>query len=121
MHPGDNLYTSSVVALDADTGKIKGHHQYHWNDSWDWDEVSTPLLIDVRRDGRTIRSLVHPGRNGYLGSSSAERTASGSSTPSPMSGRRCSRASIRRRAGRATRSEERRVGKECRSRWSPYH
>src|SRR2546430_6547402 len=41
MHPGDNLYTSSVVALDADTGKIKGHHQYHWNDSWDWDEVST--------------------------------------------------------------------------------
>jgi len=66
MHPGDNLYTSSVVALDADTGKIKGHHQYHWNDSWDWDEVSTPLLIDVRRDGRTIRSLVHPGRNGYL-------------------------------------------------------
>src|SRR5438067_8578476 len=66
MHPGDNLYASSVVALDADTGKIKGHHQYHWNDSWDWDEVSTPLLIDVRRDGRTIRSLVHPGRNGYL-------------------------------------------------------
>ena len=66
VHPGDNLYSSSVLALDADTGKIRGHHQYHWNDSWDWDEVSTPLLIDVRRDGRTIKSLVHPGRNGYL-------------------------------------------------------
>ena len=66
MHPGDNLYSSSVLALDVDTGKIKGHHQYHWNDSWDWDEVSTPLLMDVKRDGRTIKSLVHPGRNGYL-------------------------------------------------------
>ena len=66
MHPGDNLYTSSVIALDVDTGAIRGHHQYHWNDSWDWDEVSTPLLIDVQRGGRTIKSLVHPGRDGYL-------------------------------------------------------
>jgi len=66
MHPGDNLYTSSVLALDADTGKIRGHHQYHWNDSWDWDEVSTPLLIDAQRGGRTIKALVHPARNGYL-------------------------------------------------------
>src|SRR6266446_6807842 len=66
MHPGDSLYTSSVVALDADTGKLKGYHQYHWNDNWDWDEVSAPLLIDVQRNGRTIKSLVHPGRNGYL-------------------------------------------------------
>src|SRR5262249_60358762 len=66
MHPGDNLYASSVIALDADTGKIRGHHQYHWNDSWDWDEVSTPLLIDFPKDGRTVKDLVHPGRNGYL-------------------------------------------------------
>jgi len=64
--PADNLYTSSVIALDADTGRLRGYHQYHWNDSWDWDEVSTPLLIDVPRDGRTIKALVHPGRNGYL-------------------------------------------------------
>ena len=64
--PGDNLYTNSVVAIDADTGELKGHHQYHWNGSWDWDEVSTPLLIDVERGGRRIPSLVHPGRNGYL-------------------------------------------------------
>jgi alcohol dehydrogenase (cytochrome c) len=65
-HPGDNLYTTSVIALDVDTGKLKGHHQYHWNDSWDWDEVSTPLLVDVERNGRTIKGLVHPARNGYL-------------------------------------------------------
>ena len=66
QRPGDNLYTNSVVAMDADTGEIKAHHQYHWNGSWDWDEVSAPLLIDVPRAGRTIKSLVHPARNGYL-------------------------------------------------------
>jgi alcohol dehydrogenase (cytochrome c) len=66
QRPGDNLYTNSVVAFDADTGEMKGYHQYHHNGSWDWDEVSAPLLIDVARDGRTIKSLVHPARNGYL-------------------------------------------------------
>jgi alcohol dehydrogenase (cytochrome c) len=65
-HPGDNLYTTSVLALDVDTGKIRGHHQYHWGDNWDWDEVSTPLLVDVNRGGRTFPALVHPARNGYL-------------------------------------------------------
>ena len=64
--PGDNLYATSVIALDVETGEIRAHHQYHWNDSWDWDEVSAPLLLDFRRDGRTVSGLVHPGRNGYL-------------------------------------------------------
>jgi alcohol dehydrogenase (cytochrome c) len=66
FHPGDNLYTSSVIAVDPNTGAIKAHHQYHWNDSWDWDEVTPPMLIDVNRDGRTFTGLVHPGRDGYL-------------------------------------------------------
>jgi len=64
--PGDNLYTSSVMAIEPDTGKMKGFHQYHWNDSWDWDEVDPPILMDVEKDGRTVKGLVHPGRNGYL-------------------------------------------------------
>lgn len=64
--PGDNLYANSVIALDADTGELKGYHQYHWNGSWDWDEVAPPLLVDVERGGRKIKALVHPGRNGYL-------------------------------------------------------
>ena len=63
---GDNLYTTSAIALDVDTGKIKGHHQYHWNDAWDWDEVSAPLLIDTDFDGKRIKAAVHAGRNGYL-------------------------------------------------------
>jgi len=64
--PGDNLYATSVIALDVASGKLEAHHQYHWNDSWDWDEVSAPLLVDVNRDGKTIKALVHAGRNGYL-------------------------------------------------------
>jgi alcohol dehydrogenase (cytochrome c) len=66
VRPGDNLYANSVIALDADTGALKAYHQYHWNDSWDWDEVSAPILLDVQRSGRSIKALVHPGRNGYL-------------------------------------------------------
>jgi alcohol dehydrogenase (cytochrome c) len=62
-HPGDNLYTSSVLALDPDSGKMKTYFQYHQNDSWDWDEVDAPMLVDLQRDGRTIKSLIHPGRN----------------------------------------------------------
>lgn len=64
--PGDNLYSTSVVALDVSDGAIVGHHQYHHNDSWDWDEVATPMLIDFERDGRTVSGLVHAARNGYL-------------------------------------------------------
>jgi alcohol dehydrogenase (cytochrome c) len=63
---GDNLYATSVIAIDVENGRIRGHHQYHWNDSWDWDEVSAPLLIDFSRKGELIKGLVHPGRNGYM-------------------------------------------------------
>jgi alcohol dehydrogenase (cytochrome c) len=66
QRPGDNLYTSSTVAIDVTAGQIKGYHQYHPNDSWDWDEVSPPLLIDYKRQNRTVKGLVNPARNGYL-------------------------------------------------------
>lgn len=73
--PGDNLYATSVIAIDMATGEIKGHHQYHWNDAWDWDEVSTPVLMDLERDGRTFPAAIHAGRNGYLWT--LERTPEG--------------------------------------------
>jgi alcohol dehydrogenase (cytochrome c) len=66
QRPGDNLYTSSVVALDVKSGAISGHFQYHQNDSWDWDEVSPPVLVDYRRGERTIKGLVDAARDGYL-------------------------------------------------------
>src|SRR5687768_2323947 len=64
--PGDNLYTSSTVAFDVMTGRIKGYFQYHPNDSWDWDEVSPPILVDYQRNGRTVKGLINVARNGYL-------------------------------------------------------
>ena len=66
QRPGDNLYTSSTLAIDVATGTIKGHHQYHPNDSWDWDEVSPPILADYTRNGRTIKGLIDVARDGYL-------------------------------------------------------
>ncbi|HXD74040.1 MAG TPA: PQQ-dependent dehydrogenase, methanol/ethanol family, partial [Vicinamibacterales bacterium] len=66
LRPGDNLYTSSTLAIDVATGAIKGYHQYHPNDSWDWDEVSPPILVDFQRNGRTIKGLIDVARDGYL-------------------------------------------------------
>jgi alcohol dehydrogenase (cytochrome c) len=64
--PGDNLYTASTVAIDAATGTIKGYFQYTPNESWDFDEVAPPLLIDFTRNGKTIKGLVDFTRSGYL-------------------------------------------------------
>jgi alcohol dehydrogenase (cytochrome c) len=66
QRPGDNLYTSSTLALDGDTGKIKGHFQYQPNESWDWDAQNPPMLVDFQRDGTTTEGLLNPNRNGYL-------------------------------------------------------
>ena len=64
--PGDNLYTASTLALDVATGAIKGYFQYHPNDSWDYDEVSPPILVDYQRNGRTVKGLVDVARDGYM-------------------------------------------------------
>ena len=66
QRPGDNLFTSSTIALDPETGEMKGHFQYHWNDSWDWDEMNAPMVVDYQQNGRTVKGLIKPSRNGYL-------------------------------------------------------
>jgi alcohol dehydrogenase (cytochrome c) len=66
QRPGDNLYTTSTIALDASTGAMKGYFQYHQNDSWDYDEVSPPILVDFQRNGRTLKGLINVARDGYL-------------------------------------------------------
>jgi alcohol dehydrogenase (cytochrome c) len=66
QRPGDNLYTSSTIALDATTGAIKGHFQYTPNESFDWDEVSPPVVVDYKRNGRTVKGLIDVARNGYI-------------------------------------------------------
>jgi alcohol dehydrogenase (cytochrome c) len=66
QRPGDDLYTSSTIAIDVATGAIKGHFQYDPNESWDWDEVSPPILVDYQRNGQTVKGLIDVGRDGYL-------------------------------------------------------
>jgi alcohol dehydrogenase (cytochrome c) len=63
--PGDNLYTDSSLALDADTGKIKWHYQHTPNDPYDYDSVAENVLVDVPgRDGPQKLAL-EADRNGF--------------------------------------------------------
>ena len=66
QRPGDNLYVASTVAFDVATGRIRGHFQYNPNESWDWDEVSPPILVDYQRNGRTVKGLIDVARDGYI-------------------------------------------------------
>src|SRR5712691_5964623 len=63
--PGDNLYTSSVIAFDAATGKIAWWHQYTPNDNRDYDETGTHILIDAKVNGEDRKIVSHAGRNGF--------------------------------------------------------
>ncbi len=61
--PGENLYTSGVVALDADTGKLKSYFQENPHDNWDFDgSVGEFVMLD--RDGKNY--VVHPNKGGYV-------------------------------------------------------
>lgn len=67
--PGDNLYTASVVALDADTGKLKWHYQFSPHDEFDYDAVQIPVLADMPwqdKDGqkKTRKVMMWANRNG---------------------------------------------------------
>ncbi len=63
---GANLYTDSIVALDADNGKLKWYFQFTPHDTHDWDAESIPVLVDMNYDGKPRKLLVHPNRNGFL-------------------------------------------------------
>jgi alcohol dehydrogenase (cytochrome c) len=63
--PGDNLYTNSLLAIDAATGKFKWHFQYTPNDNRDYDETGTNILIDTQVGGEDRKIVSHAGRNGY--------------------------------------------------------
>ena len=64
--PGDNLFTNSALAFDAATGKLRWYHQYTPNDTMDYDETGTHILIDRKVDGEDRKLLAHAGRNGFF-------------------------------------------------------
>lgn len=63
---GDNLYSDSVVALDADTGQIKWHYQFTPHDLHDWDATQVPVLADIPIGGVTRKVLMLANRNGFF-------------------------------------------------------
>jgi alcohol dehydrogenase (cytochrome c) len=62
---GDNLYSDSVVALDADTGILKWHYQFTPHDEFDYDAVQIPVLGDIQFQGMRRKVMMWANRNGF--------------------------------------------------------
>ena len=63
---GDNLYSDSVVALDADTGTLKWHYQFTPHDELDYDSTQVPVLADIQFQGRPRKVMLWANRNGVM-------------------------------------------------------
>jgi quinohemoprotein ethanol dehydrogenase len=63
---GDNLYTASIVALDADTGKYVWHYQINPRDSWDFDCTQQMTLATLTIDGKRRQVLMQAPKNGFF-------------------------------------------------------
>ena len=64
--PGDNLYSTSVVAADANTGKYLWHFQMVHHDVWDGDASAPPILFDVKQGGKTVPAVAMMSKNGLV-------------------------------------------------------
>jgi alcohol dehydrogenase (cytochrome c) len=63
---GDNLYTASLLALDADTGRLRWHYQFTPHDTHDWDGNQIPVLADLQVNGQQRRVVMQASRNGFF-------------------------------------------------------
>lgn len=63
---GDNLYSCSILALDAKTGKLKWYYQFTPHDVWDWDATEPPVLVDANWQGQPRKLLIQANRNGFF-------------------------------------------------------
>lgn len=66
QRPGDNLYSDSVIALDADTGELRWYFQFTPNDGYDYDAVQVPVLADMEWQGEQRKLMFWANRNGYF-------------------------------------------------------
>jgi PQQ-dependent dehydrogenase (methanol/ethanol family) len=66
QRPGDNLWSTTIFARDPDTGMAKWADQLNPHDLWDYDEINESILLDLPISGRTIRTMLHVARNGYV-------------------------------------------------------
>ena len=64
--PGDNLFGSTLVALDLKTGQRKWHYQLIHHDIWDWDIPCAPILADIVVNGRAIKAVAQATKQGWV-------------------------------------------------------
>ena len=64
--PGSNLYSDSLVALDAKTGRRVWHFQTIHHDLWEYDNVGPAMLGDITVNGRRLKAVMQPNKNGFL-------------------------------------------------------
>jgi glucose dehydrogenase len=64
--PGDNLFGTSLIALDAQTGERRWHFQLVHHDVWNYDIPTAPVLIDVQQNGKTIKAVAQPTKQTLL-------------------------------------------------------
>ena len=66
LRPGDNLYSNSIVALDADRGDLRWHYQFTPHDINDWDSNHMPVLADAEWQGKPRKLVMLANRNGFF-------------------------------------------------------
>jgi quinoprotein glucose dehydrogenase len=66
LRPGANLYGESIVAVEIETGKYRWHFQTSHHPLWDYDLPTAPILVDAITDGRTVKALAQPTKQGLL-------------------------------------------------------
>jgi quinoprotein glucose dehydrogenase len=64
--PGDNLYSQSLVCLDAKTGRLRWHFQLTHHDVWDYDPAPPPVLVTTRRGGRDVPAVAQASKSGFV-------------------------------------------------------
>ncbi|MCY3885279.1 MAG: PQQ-binding-like beta-propeller repeat protein [Gammaproteobacteria bacterium] len=64
--PGDNLFGTSLVAVDASTGEYVWHFQNVRHDIWDYDNPAAPVVADIHRNGKTVKVVAQVTKTGYL-------------------------------------------------------
>lgn len=64
--PGDNLFGESLVAVDLETGERLWHFQFVHHPIWDYDVPCPPILIDISVDGREIKAVAQPTKQGWV-------------------------------------------------------
>ncbi|MEX2049290.1 MAG: PQQ-binding-like beta-propeller repeat protein [Gemmatimonadota bacterium] len=66
FRPGDNLFSTSIIALDAETGQRRWHYQMVHHDIWNYDTPNAPILMDVTVNGRQVKGIFQATKQAFV-------------------------------------------------------